>query len=203
MFLLQDTYKGLMVWPDRPKVYLFENFITAKEADDVIQVAKSKLEVARVTDGQIKGVNRNTRNNMLCWLEHDTTPTILKICRSIAGEVGLPLSNAEPLQVNNYKTGQYFEPHYDALPTPEQSGASGPRLVTALVYLNTVKKGGATFFPALGYKHPPKVGDMLLFHNTLPETLERDLNSLHGADRVLDGEKWAMNLWFRQKRYVK
>ncbi len=190
------------MWPENPKIYLLENFIPVELANEMIAIAKHKLQVSKIYgDADGSGVNRKVRNNMLCWVDHDHNETTLKICRDIAGEVGLPLSNAEPIQVNNYKTGQYYQPHYDALALPEQSGKPGPRLVTALVYLNTVKKGGETVFNRLGYKQPPRIGDMLIFHNTMEGTLMRDLNSMHGSEKVLDGEKWAMNLWFRQNRY--
>jgi outer membrane translocation and assembly module TamA len=54
---------------------------------------------------------------------------------------------------------------------------------------------------------PPKKGDVVVFHNTLvndaatyPKRLIQD--HLHGGMPVIKGEKWMVNLWFRENLKV-
>ena len=41
-------------------------------------------------------------------------------------------------------------------------------------------------------------GDVLIFHNCIEGTTEINPNVLHGGSPVISGEKWAVNLWFRE-----
>ena len=45
----------------------------------------------------------------------------------------------------------------------------------------------------------PETGKIVVFHNCIEDTNEPHPDSLHGACPVLKGEKWAFNLWFREK----
>ena len=42
---------------------------------------------------------------------------------------------------------------------------------------------------------------MVIFHNLYEGQSVRHRNSLHGGLPVTAGEKWACNLWFRERRY--
>ena len=71
-------------------------------------------------------------------------------------------------------------------------------MITALIYLNDVEDGGATYFPKLNISINPKKGNVLVFHNTISETTNINPRSLHAGMPVTSGEKWAANLWFRE-----
>ena len=75
-------------------------------------------------------------------------------------------------------------------------------MITVIAYLNDVQEGGETGFPELGINVPPKKGDTLVFHNTLQEDVAAypriNPRSLHGGMPVIKGEKWMVNLWFRE-----
>ena len=45
----------------------------------------------------------------------------------------------------------------------------------------------------------PEQGKIVVFHDCYKGTDTPHPNSLHGALPVLEGEKWAFNLWFRKK----
>ena len=72
-------------------------------------------------------------------------------------------------------------------------------MVTALAYLNDVDEGGATDFPDIGVSINPNKGDVVVFHNCIDGTSDINQKSLHGGSPVVSGEKWAVNLWFRQE----
>lgn len=107
--------------------------------------------------------------------------------------------------------------------------ANGNRYITVLYYLTDVPKGGETIFPHTnpsyafkGYgvgtkyeelcteefkknclKMPPKAGDAIMFYNLVEEGImegEVDWDSLHSGCDVIEGDKWASNLWIRNKR---
>jgi predicted nucleic acid binding AN1-type Zn finger protein len=68
-----------------------------------------------------------------------------------------------------------------------------------LVYLNEPIRGGTTDFPNLGISVIPKIGRILIFHNVFEGTNNLHPNSLHAGMPVIEGEKYAFNLWFRQQ----
>ena len=78
----------------------------------------------------------------------------------------------------------------------------GQRVITALAYLNNVDKGGETSFPSIGKLVSPEKGKIVVFHLCRQGTYDSNPNAFHGALPVLEGEKWAFNLWFRQNKRV-
>ena len=60
------------------------------------------------------------------------------------------------------------------------------------------ERGGRTTFPKLGLGFEPRVGDAVLWWNVKDDGKE-DAMTLHAGDPVLAGEKWAMNIWLRQR----
>ena len=67
------------------------------------------------------------------------------------------------------------------------------------IYLNDVEEGGGTGFPNLDVEIEAKKGDVLVFHNTPPDSNKIHPKSLHAGLPVIAGEKWAINLWFRER----
>ena len=75
----------------------------------------------------------------------------------------------------------------------------GARIKTALCYLNTVKKGGGTKMTKLNVTVPAEKGKLLVFHNTISEdNHDRHPLSEHAGLPVIEGEKFAFNLWFKE-----
>ena len=44
----------------------------------------------------------------------------------------------------------------------------------------------------------PNKGDVVVFHNCIEGTTEINPDALHAGSPVISGEKWAVNLWFRE-----
>ena len=59
----------------------------------------------------------------------------------------LPLSHAEPLQLQHYAPGGQYILHTDYLGPKHTRKHQGNRVATFLLYLNTVGAGGETIFP--------------------------------------------------------
>ena len=120
--------------------------------------------------------------------------------------VGLPLEQAESLQVLHYSQDQEYAPHYDAWDAATERGRrcmikGGQRMVTCLLYLSDVEDGGGTSFPNLEMEVRAKKGRMVLFHNCYGGRNLRHPDCLHGGLPVVKGEKWACNFWFRESVY--
>ncbi|ETN68763.1 hypothetical protein NECAME_05488 [Necator americanus] len=74
----------------------------------------------------------------------------------------------------------------------------GNRFATVLLVLKTAKEGGETVYPLLQRTITPKAGDVLFWTN-LDRQGKGNVNSLHGACPITDGEKIAATLWIRER----
>lgn len=185
-----------------PRVYTIADFLDGPECRHLIARAKTQEMKRATVSGDKDGVISDGRTNDVCWLDHADDPACKRIALKVAGLVGMPLSHAEKFQLIRYGVGAEYRPHFDAFDASTTAGqrnmkGGGQRLITVLGYLNKVPKGGATDFPKLGISVPPEPGKLLVFHNCQPGTTERHPLSLHAGTPVLEGEKWAFNLWFR------
>ncbi len=190
---------------ESPAVYLFKDFATPAETAHIIRMAIGKLAQARVS-GDKAGVVSNGRSGNNCWIEHVADSTVNDLVTRIAALVKLPLSHAESLQVIHYAETEQYAPHYDAWDIETERGKrclsrGGQRLITCLLYLNTVEAGGETTFPKLSFNVPAVAGNLVVFSNIIEGSMQRNPASLHGGLPVKQGEKWACNLWFRQNKY--
>jgi len=188
-----------------PPVFLFEEFFTPDECAHLIELSRPHMRRAVVSGGD-EGVESDGRTGGVHWIQHATTPITEAISARMSKLVGIPLLNAESIQVINYGAGQEYKPHYDAWMPDTEAGArclsrGGQRLVTGLVYLAEVAEGGGTFFPRLDIEVLPRLGRMVLFHNCYAGSSERHPDSLHGGMPPISGVKWACNFWFRESPY--
>lgn len=203
--VLKDRYDIGEQVADDPLVLVVDDFVTERECTHVINQARTKMKRGRVTlDSEV--AYSEGRTGSTAWIPHDATPVIRGIVGRVSELVGLPTRNAESLQVVHYAETQEYRPHFDAWKAGTERHANrtangGQRLITALMYLNEVDAGGETGFPKLNLEVSPLPGRMVLFHNTSGLTHDVHKKSLHGGMPVHHGEKWACNLWFRERSY--
>lgn len=192
------------VFSSSPRVELIERFLTIEDCSLLIELGKEKLAPSLVMDRQGGEAKSERRTSSHAWIAHTENDYTKNLGERISRLVGLPLSNAESFQLVSYKSGQEYQPHFDSFDPESISGKvalerAGQRLCTALLYLNTVEHGGGTFFPELGLNFSAIAGNLLIFQNCLPGTAVRHPKSLHAGMPVIEGEKWVINLWFRQQ----
>ena len=138
---------------------------------------------------------------------HTQDSITLSTVKRISELVQIPSSHAEAFQVLHYSNSQEYQPHLDTFDTADEGYLSylkngGQRIVTALAYLNNVEKGGETSFPNIGKVVTPETGKIVVFHLCKKGTIETNTDALHGAMPVIEGEKWAFNLWFREQERI-
>lgn len=205
MIQIPTRYPSGQQLSDTLPVYLFEDFLSPQQAQMIIEAATSRMERATVS-ASTGGVTSKGRTGQNCWIPHDHNPELLALAQRISQLVEIDLVQAESFQVIHYDESQQYVAHYDAWDEASERGIrcmqrGGQRLVTCLIYLNTVSQGGATGFPKLNLEVPARQGQMVVFHNCTTGTNQRHPDSLHGGLPVVEGEKWAVNLWFREKAY--
>eukprot|EP00658_Telonema_sp_P-2_P061068 TRINITY_DN49825_c0_g1_i1.p1 TRINITY_DN49825_c0_g1~~TRINITY_DN49825_c0_g1_i1.p1 ORF type:complete len:117 (-),score=26.65 TRINITY_DN49825_c0_g1_i1:444-794(-) len=108
-------------------------------------------------------------------------------------------------RVIRYTPGQEYIKHWDGYHPLDELNQSpklvdqGNRMVTALLYLSEVEEGGSTQFVNLRFQVEAVPGRLLVFHNCYPGTRCTHSDSNHAGTPVIAGEKWACNLWFRER----
>ncbi|GKC28620.1 probable prolyl 4-hydroxylase 10 [Tanacetum coccineum] len=121
-----------------------------------------------------------TKKNLYLARGHDKM--IQSIEKRIADFTSLPVENGEGIQIIHYEVGQKFDNHIDYFTDKSRIKKWGQRMVTVLMYLSDVEKGGQTVFPSAkrnisvlpgwnelsksskkGLSVTPKIGDDLLF----------------------------------------
>ncbi len=192
---------------DRVMLSVIHNFLTDEECEEIVRWSWQDLEKATVSSKEGKGKFTEGRTGSHTWVQHDSSDLTLRTAQKIADTVRIPLSHAEPFQVVYYGETEHYDYHYDTFDEEDKDfnqvylDCGGQRLVTALGYLRDVPKGGGTGFNQLGIEVQPRKGTMIFWHNVLPNTSKRDPFSKHAGLPVLEGEKYAFNLWFREREF--
>lgn len=190
-----------------PEVYVCDHFLSDEECDHLIAIAKPFLKRATVADtSTAKSLIDSRRTSLGTFISSFTKDKIVRgLQKNIAYATEIPEENGEDMQVLYYGLGAEYRPHYDYFDPSTVGGLShykrgGQRTATFIVYLNTPIKGGATVFPLVNVSVVPKKGKALLFYNTTSKG-DPDPMSFHGGAPVIEGEKWIITRWLREKKF--
>jgi len=137
---------------------------------------------------------------------HRWAPEVREIDEGIAALLGIAPENAETMQGQRYAPGQHFRPHHDYFHQaesywPMMQASGGQRTWTAMIYLNDVEEGGATWFPQAGLRVTPRRG-MLLTWNNMNADGSPNTATLHEGSAVTEGVKYIVTKWFRESPWV-
>lgn len=187
-----------------PRVVLLGNLLDAEECAELIATARGRLRRS-ATFNAATGENEahQSRTSEGTYLPTAMTPLVARIEQRIADLLGWPLDHAEPLQVLYYGPGAEYKPHYDYF-DPAGAGAEaalrhgGQRVATLVTYLNTPASGGATTFPDVGLEFAAVQGNAVFFSYDRAHPCTR---TLHAGAPVVEGEKWVLTRWLRERRF--
>jgi prolyl 4-hydroxylase len=155
------------------------------------------------------------RNSSQTFFAKAETPLIAEIEQRISRITNIPVENGEGLQFLRYDVNQHYKPHWDFF-DPNFYGnrqvleaRGGQRIVTFMIYLNDVGKGGETNFLKLpnadrtdSLKIKPETGKALMWYNVLLDGTGRpDKDTYHEGMDVLEGEKYVLNKWLRERKF--
>ena len=192
-----------------PRIGMFYDVITEKEAQYVINAAYPKLFRAKVGD-PAKAFASSERVSKVAWLWDSDNRIIKRLSKKVSIVTGLDTkfsyqqSRAEPFQVVNYGMGGQYEPHVDFYEDPLELShipdylqGTGDRISTFLYYLSNIRIGGATVFPKVNIRVPPVKNAAAFWYNAKLNG-DMDGNTQHAGCPVLAGQKWVVNKWIRQ-----
>ena len=194
---------------DKQMIAIVHDFISVDECEEILAYSWQNMERSSVASKDGKGEIHNGRTGSNTWLAHDASPVIKGVADRISQMVRMPLDNAEPFQVVYYTENQEYDYHYDSFDendegyNEEYTNNGGQRLITVLGYLRDVPKGGETGFNHLGVNIQPRRGSIIVWWNVEQDTTKREIKSQHAGLPVLEGEKYAFNLWFREREFKK
>ncbi|MFT4432580.1 2OG-Fe(II) oxygenase [Caballeronia sp. 15715] len=191
----------------RPAAVLLDNFLSAIECEQLVSLARPRLDRSTVVDPVTgRNVVAGHRSSHGMFFRLGETPLIARLESRITELTGLPVENGEGLQLLHYEAGAESAPHVDYLvpgnPANRESIArSGQRVGTLLMYLNDVDGGGETVFPQIGWSVVPRRGQALYFEYGNRFGLA-DPSSLHASTPLRTGEKWVATKWIRTRRFA-
>jgi prolyl 4-hydroxylase len=185
---------------DNYDILIIDNFLTAKECDNLIEYSKNNKLVTSETAGEYGIITSDYRNSKQLWISDNQNITANKISYFCEKILNLPKKNMESLQLVRYDVSGYFKEHYDAEPDKTKKSNIIDRAHTFIVYLNDVEEGGWTEFVNLKLKLKPKKGSAIYFKTLMPNG---DLlkNSLHQGLPIIKGEKYIVNKWIHLNEF--
>jgi len=187
-----------------PLVYYEDKFLTPFLCEHLIDLARERLQPSKVLGDDGKPVEHEARSSEHAFIPHHETKFTQEIVAKVSIKMGIHPNQAEQLQVIRYEAGQQYKAHYDSFEGDNLERAlenGGQRIATALIYLNNPISGGGTNFPVLKRRVDAVQGRVVFFTNTYLGNTIRHPYSQHGGEPVGRGEKWACNLWYREKEY--
>lgn len=189
-----------------PHIAAAQGLVRPEMATWLIQRAHPMLAPASVITPQDSRPRLDpSRTNSMVQIRFAATGLpVLALRHRLAGLVSARPEQLEITNILHYAPGQAFRPHYDgfALDAPiadADYAAGGQRLATVLVYLNEGYEGGETAFPRLNAAFKGRIGQALLWRNTLPGSRDIDPLTLHAGEPPSRGEKWVLSQWVRER----
>lgn len=218
-FVIDPTKVISISW--KPRAFLYKGFLTGEECDHLISLTRKELQRSAVADNDSgKSVLSSVRTSSGMFIEKDKDEIVSRIENKIEVWTFLKKENGEPMQVLRYEEGEKYEAHYDYFQDKINQARGGHRIVTVLMYLTDVIKGGETVFPQAekdrhsikddtlsecgkqGIAVKPRRGDALLFFSLYPDATP-DPASLHAGCPVVEGEKWSATKWIHVQSFDK
>ncbi len=194
------------VFSEDPPITLFRQVLDIVDCAYLIFLSTPYLKRAHVIDpdGNKSGMVSKVRTSMSTYIPFEIVDFIGRYIElKIVVETGEDLLSSEPMSILRYAPGEYYRPHFDYFNprlnvSDELLEDGGQRTASAVTYLSVPTAGGGTSFPKLNITVPPLAGGTLWFRNCLNDG-QVDERSLHAGDTVIDGEKWVVTKWFRER----
>lgn len=190
-------------------VLSIDNFFTDEECQSCIELVSSANSGGsmQINSATFSPYAQSKRTSTTWFMHYEQMTTLLTKLHIVLREI--EVVQCEEPQIVRYKDGEEFSWHYDEVPA-EQLSNGGQRIVTALVYLNTLNEqcGGGTVFRDLldscgnQVTMRPKRGSLLLFFPAFKNGVPDD-RTLHKGEVVKNSQepKMICQMWIHQKAY--
>lgn len=184
------------------QVFYHPDFLDAAQCDRLVTlIDASRRPSTLLSDKGNDGFRTSESCDMDRW-----SPNVRPIDESIANLLGIDPANGETMQGQRYAPGQQFRAHHDWFHEDQSYWqkmklCGGQRTWTAMIYLNEVEDGGATWFPQAGFRISPQRGLLLAWNNMNADGSPND-DTLHEGMPVVEGTKYIITKWFRETAWV-
>jgi hypothetical protein len=142
-----DEHETVELISKDPWLIVIDDFLSDAECDALVLCGTNAglTQTADVsTRGRQSSYHRSRRASIaLCETEDGI---ISDLYSRIEELVQVPHANTEPIQIVKYNPGQFHKLHHDYDDYP---GRRSNRVLTVLLYLNTVQQGGGTYLPVV------------------------------------------------------
>lgn len=185
------------------QAFYHENFLDGAQCKRLITLIDSRRRPSTLLSDRPED---NFRTSESCDMDR-WSPDVRPIDEGIAALLGVDPLHGETMQGQRYAPGQQFRAHHDYFFQTESYwervvADGGQRTWTAMIYLNDVQEGGATWFPQAGIRVSPKRGLLLIWNNMNLDGSPNDL-TLHEGMPVVKGVKYVVTKWFREGQWIK
>lgn len=185
-----------------PPVLAIDHFFSEEECRVVQHVTNmTHRDAVQVTSATFSPLAQSKRTSTSWFCNYSQMTTLLTKAHCV---LGIPIQHMEEPQIVRYRTGEEFSWHYDEVPRAQLNNG-GQRVMTLLVYLNNVSRGGGTIFRDLKDAHgkqltmKPQLGSALIFFPAYKDGTPDD-RTLHKGEMALE-EKWITQMWIHQHPY--
>jgi len=195
----------MFVYDSIPSIIVKDGVLAEDYCQYVIDLAKDRGTLYQTINVDGKELTDERRTSSGIGVDVGEDDVIDEIFNEVSSLCRLPLTRAEPMNIQKYLPGEKYEAHWDAMPSHEEAPESfkleesGNRVATAIVYLNDTDAG--TAFPHLGLGIQGIQGRLLIFGN-LDEDKEPHPLSMHMGTPPNEGEKWILTIWYREKDFM-
>lgn len=184
------------------QVFYHSDFLSARECDRIIALIDSNRRPSTLLT---ESDDPNFRTSESCDMDR-WSPDVRPTDEAIAALLGVDPVHGETMQGQRYAPGQQFRAHTDwfhagAAYWEQMQRTGGQRTWTAMIYLNDVEEGGATWFPQAGIRVAPKRGLLLTWNNMKADGSPNEL-TLHEGMPVIAGVKYVITKWFREGAWI-
>ncbi|SEM77951.1 prolyl 4-hydroxylase [Sphingomonas gellani] len=183
------------------QIYYQLDFLSAERCEALIALVDANRRPSTLLSN--KG-GPDFRTSESCDMDRNS-PAVKPTDEAVAALLGIDPAHAETMQGQRYAPGQQFKAHHDYFHEaesywPAMKASGGQRTWTAMIYLNDVAEGGATWFPSAGIKVAPRRGMLLTWNNMKADGSPNEL-TIHEGMAVGEGVKYIITKWFRENRW--
>ena len=198
-----DTTPGIERQPvDAIRFYVHPDHLSPAECERLVAMIDARRRPSTLLADQSGPEFRTSEScDMDRWSDE-----VRPVDEGIAALLGLDPALGETMQGQRYAPGQQFKAHHDYFHEgqsywPKMKATGGQRTWTAMIYLNDVAEGGATWFPQAGLRVAPRRGTLLAWDNMSADGSPNEA-TLHEGMAVVRGTKYIVTKWFRESPWV-
>ena len=171
-----------------PYLIKVNNFLSEYECDYLIKketnnMLKSKSERKifnnRISESSIINYSNNILDN---------------INKRLEDLINFPINQSENYEIIKYNIGGHYGYHFDLLMFNKFKNYN-QRVISVIIYLNTVDSGGETHYYKPKIIIKPVKGTAVICYNCY-DTGYPDFSTLHSGFSVINGEKWILTKFF-------